>query len=94
MSFPGGSSPAAMHIRAGWKLDGNSSKYVFMGEGSDQFIGRTVSLLNIYDCNEFSTLPPHTVVYLVQFFDRENRSVSQNRKFIQRFFLNFERFTM
>lgn len=59
MSFPGGPSPAAMHIRAGWKLDGNSSKYVFMGEGSDQFIGRTVSLLNIYDCNEFSTLPPH-----------------------------------
>lgn len=35
------------------------SQYVFGGEGSDQYLGRTISGLPITSCRNFSTLPPH-----------------------------------
>jgi hypothetical protein len=59
MKFPGGPSSMALHMRGGWKLPGNLGRYVYEGDGADQFIGRTVSLLDLTDSERFSILPPH-----------------------------------
>lgn len=58
LSFPGGPSSVAAYIRARWSIGAVQQRYVFEGEGSDQFCGRTACGLPIHSI-EFTTLPPH-----------------------------------
>lgn len=55
---PSGPSAFAIWLRAGWKLGAVQSRYIFQGEGGDQFVGRVASGLDVNDYY-FSALPPH-----------------------------------
>ena len=57
-SFPGGPSAVAVWLRAGWSLGKVQSRYIFEGQGGDQFVGRCAAGLDVTNCN-FSVLPPH-----------------------------------
>jgi hypothetical protein len=51
-------SAIAVFLRAGWSVGNVQDRYIFMGAGSDQLVGRAVSGLPINSI-EFGTLPPH-----------------------------------
>ncbi len=52
------------YLRAKWSLGAVQSRYVFEGEGGDQFCGRTATGLPIHSV-EFAVLPPHFCSYVV-----------------------------
>lgn len=58
LSFPGGPNAVAAYLRARWSLGAVQQRYVFEGEGSDQFLGRVACGLPLYS-SEFTVLPPH-----------------------------------
>ena len=47
-------SAVGIFLRAGWSIGNVQDRYIQSGAGSDQVIGRAVSLLPA-----FTTLPPH-----------------------------------
>ena len=49
---------AAIHLRAGWSLQGVQDTYIRYESAGDMYVGRTVSGLPI-DSPEFASLPPH-----------------------------------
>lgn len=51
-------SAVAVYLRAGWSIGNVQDRYIFMGCGSDQVVGRAVSGLPINSI-DFGTLPPH-----------------------------------
>jgi hypothetical protein len=57
-AMPGGPSPVSIYLRAGWSLGQIQHRYIFAGQGGDQFVGRTAVGLPLMD-SEFSVLPPH-----------------------------------
>jgi hypothetical protein len=57
LSFPGGPSSVAAFLRACWSLGAVQSRYIFEGEGSDQYLGRVAAGLPL-DCIDFCVLPP------------------------------------
>jgi hypothetical protein len=57
-SNPGGPSAISIYLRAGWSLGPVQSRYIFGSEGSDQFVGRAATGLNVNDTT-FGVLPPH-----------------------------------
>jgi hypothetical protein len=59
-AIPGGPSPINIFLRAGWSLGQVQHRYIFAGQGGDQFVGRTVVGLPLTEV-EFSVLPPHFV---------------------------------
>ena len=58
LSMPGGPSPVAIFLRAGWSLGNVKDRYIFAGEGGDQLCGRAVCGLSLID-SKFGILPPH-----------------------------------
>ena len=56
---PGGPSTVSLFLRCGWKLGDIQSRYIFEGDGADQYLGRAVALLDITDVKKFTVLPPH-----------------------------------
>jgi hypothetical protein len=54
----GGPSMAQIYLRAGWSLGDVQDRYIFSGNGGDQFTGRVVCGLPNTDL-AFRTLPPH-----------------------------------
>jgi hypothetical protein len=58
LSFPCGPSVVAAFLRAGWSLGAVQQRYIFEGEGSDQFLGRVACGLPFGE-NQFQSLPPH-----------------------------------
>lgn len=57
LSFPGGPSVVAAYLRAAWSLGAVQQRYIFEGEGADQFLGRVASGL-ILNGRDFTILPP------------------------------------
>lgn len=57
LSFPGGPSVVAAYLRAGWSLGNVQQRYIFEGEGSDQFLGRVAAGLSLTE-EAFTVLPP------------------------------------
>jgi hypothetical protein len=55
---PGGPSNIAIFLRAGWSLGAVQSRYIFEGEGGDQYVGRAATGMSISDA-DFTVLPPH-----------------------------------
>jgi hypothetical protein len=58
LSFPGGPSAVAMYLRAAWSLGYVPHRYIFAGDGGDQFAGRVLSGLPLTSV-QFAVLPPH-----------------------------------
>lgn len=56
--IPGGPSPIAIFLRAGWSLGRVVSSYILNGLGGDNLCGRCATGLDITS-KEFSLLPPH-----------------------------------
>lgn len=56
--LPGGPSPIAIYLRAGWSLGKVVSRYILEGFGGDQLCGRAATGLSLTDLN-FGMLPPH-----------------------------------
>ncbi len=54
----GGPTSVAIWLRAGWSLGPVQSRYIFQGQGGDQFVGRAATLLELNSI-DFSVLPPH-----------------------------------
>ena len=54
----GGPSPISIFLRAGWSLGIVTSRYIFTGQGGDQFVGRAATGLPLTD-RAFASLPPH-----------------------------------
>jgi hypothetical protein len=52
-------SETNINIRAGWTIGKVQGKYIFGTPGADQLIGRIICGLNIHNCHEFLSLPPH-----------------------------------
>ena len=59
LSFPGGPSSVSVFLRAGWSLGNVQQRYVFEGDGSDEYLGRTITGLPLNNCEDFCQLPPH-----------------------------------
>lgn len=57
LSFPGGPSAVAVYLRAAWSLGPTQCRYVFAGDGGDQFVGRVLAGLPINSI-DFAILPP------------------------------------
>ncbi len=55
---PGGPSPIAIYLRAGWSLGGVQMRYILNCEGGDQLCGRAATGLPLIDA-DFAILPPH-----------------------------------
>lgn len=55
---PGGPSAIAIWLRAGWSLGKVASRYIFEGQGGDQFVGRAATGLDLNEPS-FAILPPH-----------------------------------
>ena len=55
-----GPSIVQIFIRAGWSLGQIQDRYLFNGNGGDQFVGRVVCGLNNTSI-DFQTLPPHFI---------------------------------
>lgn len=53
-----GPSTVQVFLRAGWSLGNVQDRYLFAGQGGDQFTGRVLSGLSFID-SSFATLPPH-----------------------------------
>jgi hypothetical protein len=51
-------STVQVFLRAGWSLGNVQDRYLFAGQGGDQFTGRVLSGLSFID-SSFATLPPH-----------------------------------
>lgn len=58
LSFPGGPNTIGVFLRASWSIGATPGRYIFMGDGSDQFVGRVVAGLPLQRA-EFAVLPPH-----------------------------------
>ncbi len=58
LAHPGGPTAVSVYLRAGWSLGNVQDRYIFEGEGSDQFCGRALCGLNLNSV-EFALLPPH-----------------------------------
>ena len=48
----------SIFLRAGWSLGAVTSRYIFAGQGSDQFVGRAACGLSLTG-SKFASLPPH-----------------------------------
>jgi hypothetical protein len=59
MSMPGGPSSVSAYLRADWSLGNVQDRYIFEGQGGDEFCGRVVSGLSIFSTKDFPILPPH-----------------------------------
>jgi hypothetical protein len=57
-SCPGGPSPISIFLRVGWNLGNVPHRYLFKGQGGDQFCDRMAAGLPLTE-SEFSILPPH-----------------------------------
>lgn len=57
LGFPGGPTSVSVYLRAAWSLGTTQSRYIFIGDGGDQFVGRVLAGLPITD-KKFSALPP------------------------------------
>ncbi|KAH9151940.1 hypothetical protein AeRB84_005565 [Aphanomyces euteiches] len=55
---PGGPPAVNVWLRAGWTLGSVQGRYIFAGDGGDQFVGRAATGLNVHG-SEFASLPPH-----------------------------------
>ncbi|KAG9407286.1 hypothetical protein AC1031_021909 [Aphanomyces cochlioides] len=55
---PGGPQSVSIWLRAGWSLGNVQNRYIFVGSGGDQFVGRAATGLNVNE-EEFACLPPH-----------------------------------
>lgn len=58
LCFPNGPTAVAVYLRAAWSLGATQQRYIFMGDGGDQFVGRVLAGLPFNSVN-FGTLPPH-----------------------------------
>lgn len=71
---PGGPSPISIFLRIGWNLGNVPQRYLFEGQGGDQFCGRMAAGLPLTE-SEFAILPPHfrpnTLSSLLTFDDWE-----------------------
>ncbi len=52
LSFPGGPNSVSAYMRARWSLGIVQQRYVFEGDGSDQFCGRVACGLPMHSSNE------------------------------------------
>jgi len=57
-SQPGGPAAHSIWLRAGWSLGRVQSRYIFQGDGGDQYVGRAATGLP-NNSIEFAQLPPH-----------------------------------
>ncbi|KAH9125297.1 hypothetical protein AeMF1_004059 [Aphanomyces euteiches] len=55
---PGGTPAVNVWLRAAWTLGSVQGRYIFAGDGGDQFVGRAATGLNVHG-SEFASLPPH-----------------------------------
>lgn len=55
---PGGPSPISIFLRIGWNLGNVPHRYLFEGQGGDQFCGRVAAGLPLTE-SKFCILPPH-----------------------------------
>ena len=58
-SMPGGPPISSIFLRAGWSMGAVQHRYLFEGNGGDQFAGRLAAGLDLNNVNSFCTLPPH-----------------------------------
>jgi hypothetical protein len=54
-------SATAVHLRCGWQLGGVQDRYFRYAEAGDEYVGRTVTGLNVHSA-AFGMLPPHFAV--------------------------------